>query len=546
MKKNILLFIVFALLCARVSKAQDTLLFNDFQQPHYFHGDTLNIPPGTSVDNTWYLFNANPLVNGASTYRPNHWYIAPPASYNDHYVTGLLDTSITSIITPDSNTVLAASSWSNLGDGPNALESNYCITPSIQLGPHDTLFWKSAPYQTPRYLDRYYVLISHTNNDISMFVDTIFRAAEMVGTPPVNTDTLFSDFTFSPTGANIFVHGLDGTYIDVAGTTAPISHAGQLRPFSYPLYAYANQTIFIAFLSNSHDDDQISIDDVMVRGTASAQSTTFAASFSMVPDSANPYIYWTYNTSIGSNLTYAWDFGDGGTSTLQSPIHTYLSSGSYTVCLTISSGGNNTTVCHPVYVASAANSCMALFNISHDSSSTNPNAYTITDLSYGSNLTYLWNFGDTTTSTLQHPTHSYLGAGPYQLCLTVNNGAGCVQTYCDSLYAVDSLHTHLQPISATVVDGPEPPITTEIKTVTTVSEIIISPNPLTDQTTILFSEVQRKTLIKVVNLLGEEIQESSMSGKQYILNLSDISKGIYFVQITDENKNVVNRKVLVE
>jgi Secretion system C-terminal sorting domain len=295
MKKTYILLVASLLLGTLASKAQDTLLFNDFQQPHWHAYDTLNSPPGVSTSTTWYLFNANPLANGAASYRPNRWYLSYPVSKNDMYATGMSDTSSTSVITPDTNSVLAASSWTNLGDGANALEANYCISPSTKLGTHDTLFWKSAPFQTPRYVDRYSVLISTSSNDFGVFTDTIFRAAEMVGTPPVNTDTVYADFTFSCYNGNIpaanyFVHGLDGTYIDPAGTTTPISHHGKLHPFSFPLDAYANQTIFVAFLSNSHDDNGITIDDIMIRGNKNTQGVNEYSNemgLSIYPNPAN-------------------------------------------------------------------------------------------------------------------------------------------------------------------------------------------------------------------------------------------------------------------
>ncbi len=35
-------------------------------------------------------------------------------------------------------------------------------------------------------------------------------------------------------------------------------------------------------------------------------------------------------------MTYAWDFGDGYTSALEDPVHTYAATGCYTVTLTVS------------------------------------------------------------------------------------------------------------------------------------------------------------------------------------------------------------------
>ena len=40
------------------------------------------------------------------------------------------------------------------------------------------------------------------------------------------------------------------------------------------------------------------------------------------------------NTTVGEELTYAWDFGDGSTSTDESPEHTYEANGSYIAKLT--------------------------------------------------------------------------------------------------------------------------------------------------------------------------------------------------------------------
>lgn len=45
--------------------------------------------------------------------------------------------------------------------------------------------------------------------------------------------------------------------------------------------------------------------------------------------------YTFSDLSSGSGLSYAWDFGDGNTSTSQNPVHTYATDGSYTICLTI-------------------------------------------------------------------------------------------------------------------------------------------------------------------------------------------------------------------
>lgn len=56
---------------------------------------------------------------------------------------------------------------------------------------------------------------------------------------------------------------------------------------------------------------------------------------------------------------------------------------------------------------------------------TAPLAVAFTDASTGlGTLTYLWEFGDGTTSTEQNPTHTYIGAGTYNVTLTTSNEGG--------------------------------------------------------------------------------------------------------------------------
>ena len=78
------------------------------------------------------------------------------------------------------------------------------------------------------------------------------------------------------------------------------------------------------------------------------------------------------------------------------------------------------------------------------------------------------------------------------------------------------------------------------------NSINIYPNPFTSTTTVEFSEEQKNTTIIIIDVVGKKIKSETFSGKQYILEKGTMQSGIYFVQITDENKNVVNRKIVVE
>jgi PKD repeat protein len=57
-------------------------------------------------------------------------------------------------------------------------------------------------------------------------------------------------------------------------------------------------------------------------------------------------------------------------------------------------------------------------------SGTAPLTVTFTDLGTGQPTNWAWDFGDGTTSTEQHPTHTYTAAGHYTVSLTVSNPLG--------------------------------------------------------------------------------------------------------------------------
>ncbi|MBN1249222.1 MAG: PKD domain-containing protein, partial [Anaerolineae bacterium] len=53
-----------------------------------------------------------------------------------------------------------------------------------------------------------------------------------------------------------------------------------------------------------------------------------------------------------------------------------------------------------------------------------PLTVSFTDQSTNMPTSWLWDFGDAITSTLQHPAHSYITPGTYNVTLTATNAAG--------------------------------------------------------------------------------------------------------------------------
>ncbi|HEX8515045.1 MAG TPA: PKD domain-containing protein [Bacteroidia bacterium] len=272
--------------------------------------------------------------------------------------------------------------------------------------------------------------------------------------------------------------------------------------------------------------------------------------FTMVPDSTNAYNFWCFNNSTGTAVSYLWDFGDGSSSTAASPTHTYPGNGIFNVCLiAATSSGCGDTLCRSINVSGTLNPCNALFNIGDNFSSPDPNTYTITDLSYGWPLSYLWDFGDTTTSTQQHPSHVYAGAGPYEICLTVDNGSGCVHTYCDSIFSVDSIGRAGTPISFTVVDGPSSPFSVGVPSHIINTGVSAYPNPFSEHVTFIVNSDNPGEIFnfELTDLLGKNVvQINGIGEKQFVVPRNGLGNGIYFYRIIGSGTTDVAGKIIVK
>ncbi len=126
----------------------------------------------------------------------------------------------------------------------------------------------------------------------------------------------------------------------------------------------------------------------------------------------------------GDQLSYVWDFGDGQKSTDANPTHVYADYGNYSVKLTVSDGKTESSITNPVKVSSENNPPVPEFSYTEENglvkftnTSNDPD---------GDELSYVWDFGDNTTSTQVSPEHQYAKSGAYTVKLTANDGAATV------------------------------------------------------------------------------------------------------------------------
>ncbi len=247
------------------SQGNDTLIYENFNVDPTGNSIIVGVPTGN--DPTWINFDAD-FVNDANS-RPMEWYW-----------------DSTGFATDDTTGAFWSSSWLT----PSAASQNWLLSPAINI--IDTtakLSWRSAPFQTPRYLDGYFVLVSTTDNIEASFTDTLMAFAEYTGgtgTPTAN----WANYQFTPG----YVHGINGNFIEFSGDSG--AYTGIMEPHQVSLAQYTGQTIHIAFFHYSDDDNLIAIDDILVKGTMSTgiSEATELSGINIFPNPASDKVEIAY------------------------------------------------------------------------------------------------------------------------------------------------------------------------------------------------------------------------------------------------------------
>jgi PKD repeat protein len=125
------------------------------------------------------------------------------------------------------------------------------------------------------------------------------------------------------------------------------------------------------------------------------------------------------DTSLNLPVSWTWDFGDGGSSSLQDPVHTFYNGGQYAVVLTAANlaGAGNFTSNISVYApgfSAIPNSGRAPFTVT----------FTDTGAGYPPPTAWYWDFGDNSSRSLRNTTHQYTLPGTYDVRFRVTGPAG--------------------------------------------------------------------------------------------------------------------------
>ena len=247
------------------------------------------------------------------------------------------------------------------------------------------------------------------------------------------TCSLISNFSSSQ-GANGLVNFNNTSTGTVGGTTYFWNFGDATNSTSFsPAHTYTSNGSYTVSLATNNNF------------TASCASTKTAVV--VVNSICNLAANFTYtmganglvnfiSTSIGTNsfTNYRWTFGNGivlSGNNMTSTAQTYTANGTYVVTLKDSTSNPAcvSQISQTINIGNVVNPC----NLSANFSGAGTNGvfnFNNTSTGTSAGVTYLWNFGDATTSPSVSPSHTYTNAGNYTVTLSANNNYSysCVST----------------------------------------------------------------------------------------------------------------------
>jgi PKD repeat protein len=279
------------------------------------------------------------------------------------------------------------------------------------------------------------------------------------------------------------------------------------------------------YVSNDIDGDMNLFDSFHVTGSP----CSINAGYSYIDNGNGNYSF--NNSSTGNIVNFHWNFGDGTSSNGSSPSHTFTANGDYVVVLTVIDALSLYGYCYDyqaqlIHVTGVNNplNCNAAFSVIPD---TNFNKVYIFNCSTGNNLSYFWDFGDGNYSTNPYPNYSYSGVGPFNLCLSVNDGAGCSSIYCDSI-GING--TVVKPSGFTINVNEPMSLGINNSLDGSINTILITPNPSNGFYNLEIKDLKESIPVSVYDLVGNVIYQKIIYSTKSSLDIRNLPSGVYFLK----------------
>jgi PKD repeat protein len=248
-------------------------------------------------------------------------------------------------------------------------------------------------------------------------------------------------------------------------------------------------------------------------------------------------------TGTSSNTLYYWNFGDGFTSTSNSPSHVYSSSGAYNVYFAAWEPGCYDSIIQSINVTGI--SCVANSNFSLAPSTTTL-VWNATPASPWNVVAATWSWGDNSTSNTLYASHTYSASGTYSICLSVTVSCGNSSSTCVNQFVFKSSSPEMAMIQVNVIPPALTPTANKDAEIENVNYVIY-PNPNNGQFDLKMESAGNETVkIKVYNLIGEIVYETETINDNMTkkINLDNVSNGVYFVKISSGNNESTKKMII--
>lgn len=191
-----------------------------------------------------------------------------------------------------------------------------------------------------------------------------------------------------------------------------------------PVHSFTPGSTYNVVLTVTADSSGVTCNDSILHQVVVDDLPTVYFNWNPDPTCFGDATYF-YGTTSGNIVSWQWDFGDGGSSNIQNPIHLYTATGDYGVTVTIVDvNGCSESLTQQVSVVGIPD---VDFTITPDP--TCLNAPTTFDGTSSSNISsWSWDFGDGYTANTQNTVHSYAQAGTFNVTLTVIDDNGCTNS----------------------------------------------------------------------------------------------------------------------
>ncbi len=146
-----------------------------------------------------------------------------------------------------------------------------------------------------------------------------------------------------------------------------------------------------------------------------------------VIDTCKGSVQFTAFSNLAGTVHWSWDFGDGNTSNLQNPLHSFSSPNKiYNVKLVIESSSVCGRITKEKYISAGGVASQANFDFAIKCDSGYVRFANTSSIYPDNPVQYLWDFGDGDTSMTKNPVHTYANSGIFRVKLKMQSGFDCL------------------------------------------------------------------------------------------------------------------------